>query len=303
MSTLTLKRHNAGSALSASTRGMMLGLAAVMCFAFTLPLTRYVTHYIDPWFLGVSRALMAAPLAALLLWAGGATLLTRQQWVLAGLSAIGVTLGFPLCIALAMSLTEASRGGVVIGLLPLATAVIGTVLSRDRMPKRFWAIALIGAVLMLIYTSFDQQLGWQWGDLILLLSVLLGGLGYATGGMLAKQIPAWQAICWTVVIGAPFLVVPSLYFLPESLPEVPVSGWLSLAYLVVVSQLCGFFLWNKGLALGGIARVSQTQLLQPFFTLLIAVIFFQEQVGVVTVVFAMLIVGVVAAARCVTAKR
>ena len=37
-----------------------------------------------------------------------------------------------------------------------------------------------------------------------------------------------------------------------------------------MSQYIGFFFWNAGLALGGVARVSQVQLLQTFVTLVIA---------------------------------
>jgi drug/metabolite transporter (DMT)-like permease len=50
--------------------------------------------------------------------------------------------------------------------------------------------------------------------------------------------------------------------------SVPESAWLAFAYLGVFSMFLGFFAWYHGLALGGIPRVSQVQLLQPFLTML-----------------------------------
>jgi drug/metabolite transporter (DMT)-like permease len=57
---------------------------------------------------------------------------------------------------------------------------------------------------------------------------------------------------------------------PSDPGAVPAGAWAGFAYVTVLSQYLGFFAWNAGLALGGIARVSQVQLLQTFVTLGIA---------------------------------
>jgi drug/metabolite transporter (DMT)-like permease len=64
--------------------------------------------------------------------------------------------------------------------------------------------------------------------------------------------------------------------------------------LALVSQLFGFFFWNKGLALGGVARVSQTQLLQPIVTLVASALLINETINVQTIVFATLVIVTVA---------
>jgi drug/metabolite transporter (DMT)-like permease len=56
----------------------------------------------------------------------------------------------------------------------------------------------------------------------------------------------------------------------------------------------GFFAWNKGLALGGIAKVGQIQLLQPFVALVASALLLGEAVGWLEVVFASLVVAIVA---------
>jgi drug/metabolite transporter (DMT)-like permease len=56
-----------------------------------------------------------------------------------------------------------------------------------------------------------------------------------------------------------------------------------------MSQLIGFFPWNKGLALGGVAKVGQTQLLQPFFTIAAAAVINNEGLSVRTLGFALIV--------------
>jgi drug/metabolite transporter (DMT)-like permease len=56
----------------------------------------------------------------------------------------------------------------------------------------------------------------------------------------------------------------------------------------------GFFAWNKGLGLGGIARVGQLQLLQPFVALAAAAALLGEAVGWLELAFSALVVAFVA---------
>jgi len=69
-----------------------------------------------------------------------------------------------------------------------------------------------------------------------------------------------------------------------------------------VSQLFGFFLWNKGLSIGGVVRVSQTQLVQPFITIIASTIFLNEPLELLTIVFAVLVLIVVAVSRSMNIK-
>ena len=136
---------------------------------------------------------------------------------------------------------------------------------------------------------------FQLGDLLLLGAILSAGMGYALGGKLSKELGGWQVICWALVISFPFIIFPAWMQAPEeSFSNLPLIVLLSFLYLALVSQLFGFFLWNKGLALGGIARVSQTQLMQPFVTLLASDFLINETVNLHTIIFAVLVVSIVA---------
>jgi drug/metabolite transporter (DMT)-like permease len=82
--------------------------------------------------------------------------------------------------------------------------------------------------------------------------------------------------------------------MPADLSAIPLGPWLALLYVAVFSQWIGFFAWNAGMALGGIARVSQVQLLQPFVTFALAAVINGETITLATVLFAVAVVVTVA---------
>ncbi len=69
---------------------------------------------------------------------------------------------------------------------------------------------------------------------------------------------------------------------------------MALAYLSFGSMFLGFFACVPRPARGGIARVGQVQLLQPFITVTAAALLFGEHVPPATLVFALAIIGVIA---------
>ena len=60
-----------------------------------------------------------------------------------------------------------------------------------------------------------------------------------------------------------------------------------------MSQWLAFFAWNAGMALAGIARVSQIQLLQTFVTVALAAWVNREAIDTETIVFAVAVVATV----------
>ena len=82
--------------------------------------------------------------------------------------------------------------------------------------------------------------------------------------------------------------------MPADVTHVALKPWLALLYVALFSQWIGFFAWNAGLAMGGIARVSQVQLSQPFVTFALAAYFNDETITLQIVLFAAAVVATVA---------
>ena len=281
--------------MSDESKGMILGVLGVTAFGLTLPATRFIIPYFDPVFIGLGRAVIASLVAAVLLIITKQKRPNRHQFHQLIVVASGVVIGFPILTAWAMQTVPASHGGVVLGVLPLATAVAAAVVSNEKPSVGFWICGLAGSAIVILYTLLQGFGSFQFGDFLLIGAIVSAAMGYALGGKLSKELGGWQVICWALVISFPFIVVPAWLEAPQTnIDSLPLSVLLSFLYLALISQLFGFFLWNKGLALGGISRVSQTQLLQPFVTLVASAYLINETVDLQTIVFAFLVIGIVA---------
>lgn len=276
--------------------GYVLGLIAVTAFALTLPATRAAVEALDPVFVGLGRAVGAAALAAVFLLATHQPRPTctqvRRLLIVAG----GVVIGFPLLTAWAMRHVDASHGGVMLGVLPLATAAAGALFARERPSLRFWACALLGTALVVGYALTQSHGALDWADAALLGAIVAAGIGYAEGARLSRALGGLQVISWALVYAAPLLLIPVALAAPHTL-DVPLRSWAGFIYVTVISQFLGFIPWYRGLALGGIAKVGQTQLLQPFLTILGAMLLLGERSDAFTWLIAALVVAVVALGR------
>ena len=293
----------AKSVMSAEGRSLLYGLLGVMTFSLTLPATRVAVADLDPVFVGLGRSIAAAGIALLILLFARARFPARDHWRGLVLVAAGVVVGFPLLTAWAMERVPATHGAILLGVLPLATAAVGALRANERPSFSFWMAGLAGSTLVVAFALITGAGKATLADLALLGAVVAAAVGYAEGGRLARTLGGWQVICWALVLAAPFLIIPVVLSLPHQGGSVPVSAWLAFTYVAVMSQLFGFFIWYHALALGGIARVSQLQLLQPFFTLFAAGFLLSEQITPLTVAFALAVVAVVAVGRKMPVQR
>jgi len=283
--------------LSRETLGLIIGTIGVIIFGVTLPMTRIAVVSLDPWFVTMGRAALAGLVALCVLVVLKRSVPTRSELMRLGVAAVFVIVGFPGFTGFAMRLVPASHGGVVLGILPLVVALFGAIAARERPSFGFWLSALAGAALVIGFSLRDGEGGFGLGDILLLGAVLSAASGYTVLAGLTKSRPGWEVISWTVVISLPVTLPFAFLTAPSDLFAVPLPHWGAFLYLGLMSQYVGFFFWNTGLAMGGQARVSQTQLLQTFVTLAFAAWVNGEQVDLLTWIFAVAVVGVVLIGR------
>ena len=284
---------------SQEIRGLWLGLLGVVLFAATLPMTKLATGNFDapqlsPAFVTFGRAAVAGMLSVFYL------LLTRspapqgRQWAQLLFTAAGVVVGFPLLMSMALRHVESVHASVIMGILPLATAVVGSLWLRQRPSTGFWVCAIAGSVLVgafVLLRPGSASSGAQLADLLLLLAILFAAFGYVSGGQLTAQLGAERVICWVLVISLPLTLPVMLLNWPAH--AIHPSAWMGFAYVALFSMWIGFFAWYRGLALGGTVRVSQVQLVQPFLSMLFSVPLLGESLDALTVGFALAVIATV----------
>ncbi len=283
------------------TRGMWLGVLGVAIFAVTLPMTRLATGstqdpQLSAWFITFARAALAGGLSLVFLGLTRSPLPTAAQRKPLFLAMLGNAVGFPLCLGLALRHVTSGHAAVFTALLPLATAAMAAWVLHQRARLGFWVCAGLGAVLVMAFSllraaQHAQGFALEWADLLLLGAILSAAVGYVYGAQVTPALGAERVICWVCVMALPFSVPGALLNWPAG--EIHRASWFALGYVGVFSMWAGFFAWYRGLAMGGALRVSQVQLLQPFFSILAAVPLLGEALDPVTLGFALAVVAVV----------
>lgn len=277
--------------------GWLSGFIGVLILSGSLPATRLAVTGFDPLFLTLARASIAGLLGAALLLAFRQARPARNDLVSLTIVSLGVVVGFPLLTALALKHVTSAHSIVFIGLLPLATAIFAVLRGGERPRLAFWLFSCLGSLLVAGFAVSLNGEGNLTGDLLMVAAVLVCGLGYAEGAALSRRLGGWQVISWALVISLPVMLPLALFSMPSTWSGIAAPAWGGLAYVSLFSMLIGFIFWYRGLALGGIAAVSQLQLLQPFFGLLLAATLLGEPVSLAMLAVTLGVVACVAGAR------
>jgi len=276
--------------MSHTTKGYLLAFAGIVIFGLTLPFTRISVAELPPVFVGLGRAVVAAVIAGIMLSVTRSPRPVRRDLLKLLLAGSGIVIGFPLFSAIAMQTAPASHGGVVLGILPLATAAAAIAFADENPSRKFWAWAIAGSAAVVVFAVLNAGGGEFYGaDLWLLGSIIAAAVGYAISGDLTRRLGGWQVISWCLLVMVPIIVLPVAFTLPEVNWNASTSAWLAFAYVAVFSQFLGFFFWNNGMALAGVARAGQVQLLQIFVTLAGSWALLGETVTAVTFGFALIV--------------
>ena len=285
--------------MNPQSSGLILGAIGVIIFSLTMPMTKIAMagDLLSPWFVWAGRAVLAAVAGIVYLVATCAPMPSRAAWLPLAGATVGIVFGWPLLNTLALQTVSSSHAAVVNGILPLATAVIGAWLNRESLSRRFWWCAVAGTLLVCGYAGQRAHGELHAADALMLLGIALGGLGYACGAIATRHLTGPQAISWALILGLPGTLAISLWSAPTLPVEASASVLFAFFYLGLMSQWIGFFFWYKGLAMGGIARVSQVQLIQLFFTLAFAALLLKESIEPAMFVVALLTVALIAVGR------
>ncbi len=275
--------------------GLLLGVLGVAVFAGSLPASRIAVTEVSPYFLTAMRATLAGFGGVAMLAITRRTLPPRTAWWPLVIIAVTLVLGFPLLSAIAMVSIPSSHGGVILGIMPLATTAAAALIEGERPSPGFWIAATVGSALVMtfaIYRSGGYALSA--GDVLLLAAIVCGAVGYTYSGRLAGLMPGWEVISWAVALSLPVSLLAAFLTWPADATTISARVWTAIVYAGLMAQFVGFFLFNAAMGMAGIARIGQIGLLQPFFVVLIAAMFAREPIDPLTIAFAIVVVVTVA---------
>ncbi|MDH6571627.1 drug/metabolite transporter (DMT)-like permease [Streptomyces sp. SAI-117] len=264
----------------AKTFGTVQAALGVAAFSLTFPATAWGLEGFGPWSLVAVRSVLAALVAGGCLLALRVPMPSRRDRPGLAVVAAGVVVGFPLLTTLALRTSTTAHAAVVVGLLPLTTALLSALRMGTRPSRTFWTAALAGAAAVVAFTVQQSGGALTTADLYLFAALLVCAAGYTEGGRLARTMPGWQVIGWALVLCLPVSVPAAalaLSYEPVHLTAHSVPG---LVWVAVGSQFVGLVVWYRGMAAIGIPKASQLQLAQPLLTLVWSVLLLGEHLTV-----------------------
>ncbi|WP_327366358.1 DMT family transporter [Streptomyces sp. NBC_01217] len=282
---------------TASRRGVVLAGLGVLAFSLTFPSTAWGLESFGPWSLVALRTLLAAAIAGGALLAGRVPLPDRRHRAGLVVVAAGVVAGFPLLTTLALQTSTTSHAAVVVGLLPLTTAVFSSLRTGARPSRAFWAAALAGAAVVIVFTVRESGGVLSGGDLYLFGALLVCAAGYTEGGRLADVMPGWQVVGWALILSLPLAVAGAAIALPLEPVRPTVHGVIGLVWVAAGSTFLGLYVWYRGMAEIGVPRASQLQLAQPLLTLVWSFFLLGEEVSAAAPVAAIAVLVCIAATQ------
>jgi drug/metabolite transporter (DMT)-like permease len=274
--------------------GLILGFCGVVLFGGTLPATRLTVAAIDPLLLTAARASIAGIAGITVLLVLRRPVPPRELWAELFLAGLCTIVTFPVFTALAMVRVPAAHGGLVLGILPLATAAAAALVGRERPSIGFWLVSLVGAATVFGFVLSDQDARtFALGDVYLFGTVLAGAFGYALSGRLSRRLPSWEVVSWQVASFLPVSAIVTFTLWPPDIGGIPPAAWGGIAYVGLISQYLAFFVFNAAMAMSGVARVAQLMLLQPFVILVLAALVNGESIRSSTFAYAGAVVAMV----------
>src|SRR6185437_10947372 len=131
----------------------ILGALGVVCFSLTFPTTAAAEVSFNPLAVGVGRSVVAT---------------------------VGV--GFGLLSALALRQVGSVHVAVIAGLIPAATAGMAALRAGERPSRGYWGSLALGLAAVIAFAAIQGGGSVRLPDLVLLVAITAGGLGYAEGG-------------------------------------------------------------------------------------------------------------------------
>ncbi|MED1644067.1 DMT family transporter [Brevibacillus agri] len=274
---------------------MLIGV--VTLWGLNVVMVKYLATF-PPLYVAAIRMTVAGVCLAPIIYKYKTNLrLKKGDWLLiAGVGASSIAL-HQITLAAGVQTTTAGNASLILGLNPLATALLAMIFLGEAMSwQKGLGIGVGFAGVLIVVIS--QHGGFHmngWGDAIMFFSMLM----YVTGGLLIRKlvvrgVPVLLITALSQMFGIVFLWAAALVQQPASYYfslEVSPFQWLVIFVSGALSTALGSVGWNYGIRQLGASRTAVFLNGMPMASLLFAALFLGEQLKLVHVLAMFMIVG------------
>ncbi len=179
--------------------------------------------------------------------------------------------------------TSSTNGGLILGTGPLLTALMATVILRNR-PTVIKVMGFLSGsvgVTIIVLSGGEGLGGLRMGDLFIFISIFSQALSFIIISRAAKTLDPRLLTGYMLVFGSIVLFVISLITEPDGLKQLgnaPGSIWILFFASAILATAMGHMIYNHSIGKIGAAETSIFLNLNTFFSLVGAALFLNETV-------------------------
>ena len=267
-------------------------LTTVVLWALNLSVTKYIlTHGLTPLpYATIRYGLAAAIFVALTTVAERTLRIERRHLPIVVLAAVALWLN-QLSFVFALDLTTASTIGLLLGTIPIFTALFGLVLGTEHPSRRFWVAATISAVgVALVVLGAGSEVSVS--HIGILLGLATGATWAAYSVTIAPLMSAYSPLRVSAIVIPVTWILLALVGLQQTKDQDWSLGWevwLLLLLATLGPLVLTNILWFRSIHKIGPAKATLAVNLQPFVAAILAVVLLSEPLSWLQVVGGVLI--------------
>jgi drug/metabolite transporter (DMT)-like permease len=265
------------------SRADLMLLVTVCLWGFNVTVTKYVLeHGFKPLAYSAVRYGGAALLFSALTYRHEGTLRVRRRDLplLLGAAALGIWLN-QLSFMYAVKLTTATTVGLVLGTIPIFTALIARAFGIERLSRRFWvasAVSFAGVALVAAGSGGGLSANLA-GDLLAVATSATWAAYSVTISPLMRTYSPYQISAFALAVGWVALAATGANQLAaQDWGAVGWLGWLSLAFALLGPLVLTNVLWFTAIDEVGPSRATLFANLQPFIAAIFALAILSETI-------------------------
>lgn len=249
----------------------------------------------------VRFALGASVTVAVVVWREGWPRFQRRDVpLLVAAAIIGITIN-QVAFVTALQATSAANVALLIGTIPIWTAVLAVLSRQERVARNLWVGLGAGTLgVTLIVVGGQDAVGGV--SVVGELGALATALSWAVYSVLIRPLMRRYS---ALALSAFMMVVGTLVLVPFSIPSlatqdwlaVPVNAWLALVYAAILSVSVTNILYFTAIHRIGASRAALFTYLEPFLGVLFAVVLLGDSVTALQLVGGVVVLGSVVIGR------
>lgn len=254
------------------TYGLLIIVMAI--WGLNVVAVKYLVEYFPPVMMQSLRIGIAGLCAIIVLYfIKDLRRLTKREWGFTALAALFGQVGHHSMLAIGLVETSASNASLILGLIPLTTAIFAMFFLGDQLTKLrlLGIISGFAGVTFVVLNPAEGISGVSQGDLYVFVSMVSQVISFIIIKVVTNTLSSRQMTGVMLLLGSVSLFVLSFFFEPQSLSEITVQNqtvWVIFFSSAILATGLGHLLYNAAIQKIGAGQTAIFNNCVPLFALI-----------------------------------